>query len=62
MDVFLGTAFLATLPAMELRRGVVETIGISAVESVKTIELIEAHCVELRFKFGDGMGIGVDDT
>ena len=50
------------LPAMELRRGVVETVGISAVESVETIELIEAHYVELRFKFGDGLGIGVHDT
>ena len=62
MDVFLGTAFLATLPAMELRRGMVETTRISVVESVKTFEMIEAHCVELRFKLGDGMGIGVDDT
>ena len=49
------------LPAMELRRGVVETVGISAVESVETIELVEAHYVELRFKFGDGLGIGVHD-
>lgn len=51
--VFLDTAFLATLPAKELRVGMAEIIKISVVESAKTFELLEAHCEELmETKFG----------
>lgn len=51
--VFLDTAFLATLPAKELRVGMAEIIKISVVESAKTFELLEVYCEDLmQTKFG----------
>ena len=44
--VWTGTAFLATLSAMEWPVGMAETIKFSVVESAKTFVLLEAHCQE----------------
>jgi len=51
--VFLDTAFLATLPAKEIRVGMAEIIKISVVEELQTFELLEKYCEELvETKFG----------